>query len=46
MLAVSSPDFGIKHDFEDDEIERNSNIGLFNKPAGTGFELILVFIQN
>ncbi|MCB0751613.1 MAG: hypothetical protein KDC52_09080, partial [Ignavibacteriae bacterium] len=43
MLVASSPDFGIKHDFEDDEIERNSNIGLFNKPAGTGFGVDLGF---
>lgn len=37
MLVSSSPNFGIVYDFEDEEIKKNSNIGLFNNPAGTGF---------
>jgi hypothetical protein len=37
MLLASSPSFGIVYDFEDEEIERNSNVGLFNDPAGSGF---------
>jgi len=39
MLIASSPNFGIVHDFEDDETERDGNPGLFNAPAGTGFGL-------
>lgn len=37
MLVSSSPSFGIVYDFEDENIERESNAGLFNDPAGTGF---------
>ncbi|MFZ1291495.1 MAG: DUF5723 family protein [Melioribacteraceae bacterium] len=43
MLMAASPSFGIKYDFEDDELEKEANIGLFNKPAGTGFGLDLGF---
>ena len=39
MLVAASPSFGIIHDFEDEEIIRNSSPGLFNAPAGTGFGL-------
>lgn len=44
MLAAASPSFGIEYDFEKnlngDSLstdKKTSNIGLFNKPAGTGF---------
>ncbi len=37
MLVATSPSFGIKYDFEDESVSNKSNIGLFNKPAGTGF---------
>ncbi len=37
MLVAASPSFGIVYDFEADDIERESNIGLFNDPAGSGF---------
>jgi Family of unknown function (DUF5723) len=37
MLVASSPSFGIVYDFEDEDIERKSNVGLFNDPAGSGF---------
>lgn len=36
MLVAASPSFGIKYDFEDDDIEKESNVGLFNDPAGSG----------
>jgi hypothetical protein len=39
MLVAASPSFGIIHDFEDDEVVRDGNPGLFNAPAGTGFGL-------
>lgn len=35
MLVASSPSFGVVYDFEED-IERESKVGLFNDPAGTG----------
>ncbi len=37
LLIATSPNFGIVHEFEDDEVERESNIGFFNDPAGKGF---------
>ncbi|MCW8850811.1 MAG: DUF5723 family protein, partial [Melioribacteraceae bacterium] len=37
MLVATSPSFGVVYDFEDKEIERENNIGLFNDPAGSGF---------
>ncbi|MBK7105889.1 MAG: hypothetical protein IPH62_11455 [Ignavibacteriae bacterium] len=43
MLMAASPSFGIKYDFEDDDVEKEKNIGLFNKPAGTGFGVDLGF---
>ena len=36
MLLAASPSFGIVYDFEEDDVERKSNVGLFNTPAGTG----------
>lgn len=36
MLVAASPSFGIKYDFEEDDIEKESSIGLFNDPAGSG----------
>lgn len=32
-----SPSFGLKYDFEPDSLEKDSNPGFFNDPAGTGF---------
>lgn len=43
MLVAASPDFGIVYDFEDEDIERESSVGLFNEPAGTGFGVDLGF---
>ena len=43
MLIAASPDFGIVYDFEEDDIERSSDIGLFNSPAGSGFGVDLGF---
>ncbi len=37
ILTAASPSFGIKYDFEDENIEKQQNIGFFNKPAGTGY---------
>jgi hypothetical protein len=37
MLVATSPSFGVVYDFEDKELERENNIGLFNDPAGSGF---------
>jgi len=43
MLVAASPSFGIVYDFEEDDVEKESNIGLFNTPAGTGFGMDLGF---
>lgn len=43
MLIAASPDFGMVYDFEDDTVERESNVGLFNSPAGVGFATDLGF---
>jgi len=37
MLVAASPSFGVVYDFEDESIERESSVGLFNDPAGSGF---------
>ena len=37
MLVATSPSFGMVYDFESDDIKKESNIGLFNDPAGSGF---------
>ena len=37
LLLATSPSFGIVYDFEEDDIERESSVGLFNEPAGSGF---------
>ncbi len=37
MLVATSPSFGVVYDFEDKELERENNIGLFNDPAGSGY---------
>lgn len=36
MLVASSPSFGVVYDFESDDVSRDSNVGLFNDPAGSG----------
>ena len=43
MLMAASPNFGIKYDFDEDGIEKETQLGLFNKPAGTGFGMDLGF---
>lgn len=43
MLVASSPSFGMVYDFEDETIDRKSNVGLFNDPAGAGFGFDLGF---
>lgn len=37
MLVATSPSFGVVYDFEDDEVDKESSVGLFNEPAGTGY---------
>ena len=37
MLVATSPSFGLVYDFEESEIERKSDIGIFNDPAGLGY---------
>ncbi len=37
MLLAASPSFGIKYDFEDENVEKEQQIGFFNEPAGTGY---------
>lgn len=36
-ISAFSDDFGVKYDFEPDSLKKSSNIGLFPKPAGTGY---------
>lgn len=43
LLIAASPNFGIKYDFEDSTITKDSKIGLFNTPAGNGFGVDLGF---
>lgn len=37
MLVATSPSFGVVYDFEEDDVEKESNVGFFNEPAGSGF---------
>ncbi|MEE9430059.1 MAG: DUF5723 family protein, partial [Melioribacteraceae bacterium] len=39
ILMATSPSFGVKHKFEEEGLEKQSSLGLFNTPAGTGLGL-------